>query len=554
MSPKQLVIACTLAFGLPAWASSPTPNEDLLGQTVFQVILGEIALREGAVELGLDAWTDLAQRSMDPKAFARAVEIAGHSGDHARALHLVRLWLSVEPQSKQAQQAQLALLIQARETEQLAPHLRRLLDASDKEMPQHVLLLNRMLARIPDKAAVLTVLEQVLADHQQLPEARFALAQAALSTGDNARATQELQAALALRPDWEQAAIAHASLQARQNAGLAIEEMQRFIARKPDSRDARQAMAQLLVAEKRYEEAREQYKTLLQTTPDEPAILYPAAILALQSGDRKNGRLQLEKLLQTNFPDKSTIHFFLGQLAQEDDQNDVALQHFQQVTAGERFVAARARSASLLLKQGKARNAIELLQNTQGLTPSERSQLVQAEAQLLRDAGKPQEAYQALLTALQEQPDNPELLYDAALSAERIQQYETMERHLRTLLSKHPEHPHALNALGYSLAERNIRLDEAEQLLQQAIKLAPEDPYIMDSVGWLQYRQGKLEQALETLQKAYQLKADTEIAAHLGEVLWQLQRHDEARKIWQEASKKDPDNAALKATQLKFLP
>ena len=554
MSPKQLVLACTLAFGLPAWASSPTPKEDLLGQTVFQVILGEIALREGAVELSLDAWTDLAQRSMDPKAFARAVEIAGHSGDHARALHLVRLWLSVEPQSRQAQQTQLALLIQARQTEQLAPHLRRLLEASDKELPQHVMLLNRMLARIPDKAAILTLLEQVLADHQQLPEAHFVLAQAALAAGDNDRATQELQSALQLRPDWEQAAIAHASLQARQNAGQAIEAMQQFITRKPDSRDARQALAQFLVTEKRYPEAREQYTILLQASPDEPAILYPAAVLALQTGDRENGRLQLEKLLRTNFPDKSTLHFFLGQIALEDKDTETALTHFQQVTAGERFIAARARAASLLGEQGKTDSAIELLRNTRGVTPAEQSQLAQAEAQLLRDTGQPHEAYQALERALKSQPDNPELLYDAALSAERIQQYDTMERHLRTLLDKHPAHPHALNALGYSLAERNIRLDEAEQLLQKAITLAPEDPFILDSVGWLQYRQGKLEQALKTLQQAYQLKADAEIAAHLGEVLWKMQRHDEARKIWQEASEKSPDNAALKATRQKFQP
>ena len=554
MSPKQLVLACSLAFALPAWANDTPPSEELLGQAVFQVLLGEIALREGAVDLSLDAWTDLAQRSMDPKVLARAVEIAGHTGNHARALHLVRLWLSVEPQSRAAQQAQLALLIQSGEVSQLAPHLRRLLDSSDKDKAQHMLLLNRMLARIPDKAAVLTLLEDVLAAHQQQPEARFALAQGALSTGDNARALRELQAALALRPDWEQAAIAHASLLARENAGQAIREMQEFITRKPDSRDARQALAQLMVTEKRYEEAQAQYQKLLLDAPDEPGILYPAAVLALQSGDRETGRRQLEKLLQTSFPDKSTLHFLLGQIAQEDNQDELALTHYQKVTAGERFVAARARAASLLLKQGQSNAALELLHNTRGLTTAERTQLVQAEAQLLRDAGKDQQAYETLNQALQQQPDNPELLYDAALSAERIQAYEAMERHLRALLNKHPDHAHALNALGYSLVERNIRLDEAETLLNKAIALAPQDAYIMDSVGWLQYRQGKLEAALQTLRQAYRLKADSEIAAHLGEVLWQLGKQDEARKVWQEASQRDPHNRALRATLEKFLP
>lgn len=173
---------------------------------------------------------------------------------------------------------------------------------------------------------------------------------------------------------------------------------------------------------------------------------------------------------------------------------------------------------------------------------------------MLREEGKEAAALDALLVGLKQLPDDVDLLYDAALTAERLGRYADMERHLRHLLSLQPEHAHALNALGYSLADRNLRLDEADDLLLRASRLAPEDPFIMDSLGWLQYRQGKLNEALQTLRRAFQLKGDPEIAAHLGEVLWQLGQQDEARAVWQNALKRSPGNATLQATVRKFQP
>ncbi|WP_028994826.1 tetratricopeptide repeat protein [Azonexus hydrophilus] len=554
MSPKQLVVALTLALGLPAWAATPSAEEDLLGRTVFQVLLGELALREGAVDLSVQAWADLAERTRDPKVLSRAVEIAGFAGDNVRALQLVRLWLEVEPESSTARQSLVALLIQTRQLDQLRPHLANLLEADKENLANNLLHLNRMLARITDKAGVLDLLDSVLAGYRELPEAHFALAQAALAANDTTRALAETEQALRLRPDWEAAAIAHAKLLGRSNASTGIDDLARFVKRYPNARDARLALGQMLVAEKRLDEARQQYQRLLKDYPDEPSVLYPAAILALQAGDRDSGRQQLTHLLETDYPDKSGIHYLLGQIAQEAGQPDQAIGHFRQVTAGERYIAARSRVAILLLSQGKRDEAIALLRQTRGATPGERTQLALAEAQLLRESGDEAGAYAALEKALLGAPNDPELLYDAALTAERLGRHDAMETRLRHLLKLHPEHPHALNALGYSYADRNIRLDEAAVLLTQAIALAPEDAFIMDSVGWLQYRQGKLAEALTTLQNAYQLKADPEIAAHLGEVLWQLDRRDEARKVWQDARSQHPGNAALNAVIQKFLP
>jgi Flp pilus assembly protein TadD len=198
--------------------------------------------------------------------------------------------------------------------------------------------------------------------------------------------------------------------------------------------------------------------------------------------------------------------------------------------------------------------ARELLRTTRATGLPERVQLLLAESQLLREAGKNDAAYQLLESALKKHPESTELLYEAALLAERRGKPEVLEKHLKRLLEIQPDHAHALNALGYSWAERNIRLLEAEQLIFRALQKTPDDPFIMDSQGWVFFRQGRLPEALTILRRAYALKRDGEIAAHLGEVLWVMGEKEEARRILQEALRAQPDSEALLSVIRKLLP
>ena len=182
------------------------------------------------------------------------------------------------------------------------------------------------------------------------------------------------------------------------------------------------------------------------------------------------------------------------------------------------------------------------------------ARLIVAESQLLRDAGRHQEAYAFLANSLEAQPDQDELLYEISLVAEKLGQLDVVERHLRRLIALKPDSPQGYNALGYTFADHNIRLDEAAALVDKALSLATDDSFILDSKGWVLFRQGKLDAALETLKKAYAKQPDAEIAAHIGEVLWQMGRKDEARSIWTEANKAHPGNEALNATIKRFLP
>ncbi|MBF1164615.1 tetratricopeptide repeat protein [Dechloromonas agitata] len=571
MQPKFLAAAITLALGLthggitlaageqpsrPAAkrAAAQPVGEDLLARTVFQALVGEFALQRGDAKLGSDAWADLAVRTRDPKVIARATEIAGFARQYDRALELSRLWLEVEPDSTRARQTQSSLLVMANRIDELAPQMAALLAQDKANVGNNLLHLNRMLGRITDKKAVQGLIDRLATPYDTLPEAHFAMAQAAAAAGDNLRALTETEKSLQLRPNWETAAIARAQLQARLSAKTAIDSLDDFVGHNPAANEARLTLARLLISEKRYEESRRHFDRLVKDHPDNPEVIYPVAMLALQQGDTTTGRSQLENLLKTDFPDKSTIHFFLGQLEQEQKQPDAALAHYRQVTGGEQFVPARSRAAQILMQQGKNAEARELLANTRAGTPAERIQLTLAESQLLREAGRHNEAYIVLDRALAAQPNDSELLYEAALTAERIGKPEILEMHLKHLLALKPDHAHALNALGYSLAERNQRLPEAHDLIARALSLAPEDPFIMDSMGWVLFRLGKLPEALQTLEKAFRIKADPEIAAHLGEVLWTLERKDEARRILQDAYKAHPENEALAATVKKLLP
>jgi tetratricopeptide (TPR) repeat protein len=533
-------------------ASKPAGVEDTLGRTVFQALVGDIALQRGEVEMGVSAWADLAQRTRDPKVIARATEVAAIARKFDLAIELNKLWLEVEPESVKAQQTQSSLMVLSNRLDDLAPQLATVLEQDKASLPANLMHLNRMLARHGDKKSVQRLVDRLATPYEQAPEAHFAMGQAATNASDFMRAQSEFEKALLLRPDWEPAALARAQIQARLSSQTAISSLSDFVERYPNANDARLALARLLISEKKYDEARVQFDRLIKNNPDNPEVIYPVAMLALQQGDAVTGRAQLEKLLNSDFPDKSTLHFFIGQIDEDQKKLEPALEHYRQVTAGDQYINARARAAQILLKLGRLEEAREMIRSTQASSNTERTQLTLAESQLLRESGKHADAYALLESALAKQPDNTELLYETALTSERLGKTDVLEKHLKRLLEIKPDHAHALNALGYSFAERNIRLNEAHQLITHALSLAPQDPFIMDSLGWVLFRQGKLNEALTTLETAYKIKADPEIAAHIGEVLWALNRKDEARTVLKDAAKKYPDNEVVSSAIKKF--
>jgi tetratricopeptide (TPR) repeat protein len=247
------------------------------------------------------------------------------------------------------------------------------------------------------------------------------------------------------------------------------------------------------------------------------------------------------------YRDPNSVRFTLGQIAEEQKQWQAAIDWYQSIQRGGQYFASRLRVASVMAKQGKLAEARAYLHNINA-GEEQRVQLLIGEAQLLREAKRDGEAFELLGKALQTQPNQPELLYDYALTAERLERFDVLEENLRKLIQIQPDHAHAHNALGYSFADRNVHLGEARKLIERALELSPEDAFIIDSLGWVLYRQGDLKGAEAQLRRAYLGRPDGEIGAHLGEVLWAMGRRDDAVRVWDEALKNHPDNETLQKT------
>jgi len=535
----------------PVTAEERLPKQELTGQILYQFLLAELAAQQGQFALSAGAYLDLARSTRDPRVVRRAAEIAFHARQYDSALEAARLWLAIEPESRQARQMQSTLLLATGRIDELAGSLARDLEAEGPRVGEALLRIARSFARYPDKAAIQRLFDQLTQPYLGVAEARLLRAQAAAGNRDADRARSEIDQALALRPAWELAALFKAELLPRGAAQL--EFLQSFLAANPQAQEVRLAYARTLVSEQRYEAARSEFRRLLAGNPDNPDMLYAVGILSLQVNDTAEAEQHLKRFVEIGRGDLDPARFYLGQIADQAGRPEDALRWYDQVAAGEHVLPAKVRGAQVLLRQNKLGEARERLAAARANAPGD-TRLVVAEAQLLRDAGRHAEAYDFLAKMLEAQPDQPEILYETALTAEKLGHVDVLERHLRRLMVLKPDSAQAYNALGYSLADRNLRLDEAAQLIDTALSLAPDDPFILDSKGWVLFRQGKAAEGLAALQKAYAQKPDAEIAAHIGEVLWALGRRDEAQSVWREASKAHPSNEALTATIKRFLP
>jgi Flp pilus assembly protein TadD len=465
------------------------------------------------------------------------------------ALEAAKTWQEIEPQSPAALQVIAALLVSVRRVDEAEPYLEKLLAAEGIDPERGFLQLNRLLAGNPDKAANLRVVRKLAARYPELAPAHLAIAQAAAAAADDKAAIAAARRAAELRPEWEAPAVMEAQVLQKRSTADAAKRLGQFVEKNPGSREGRLNYARALILDKRVPEARKQFETLLAANPGNTDLIYTIGLLAFQLKDYPVAEDNMKRLVgNPNYRDPDKARFLLGQIAEEQKQWPRAIEWYEQIQEGEHAMPARLRTANAIAKQGKVDAAREYLHKVSADNPDQQVQVTVAEAQVLRDANRHKEAFELLGQALKEEPDQPELLYDFALTAEKLEKYDLLEQNLRKLIEVRPDYAHAYNALGYSFAERNTRLREARELIEQALKLAPEDYFIVDSLGWVQYREGDLKGAAQTLRRAYDGRPDAEIGAHLGEVLWVMGDRGEANRIWQESLKSAPDNETLQKT------
>lgn len=533
----------------------PLPKVKLSKDLLYDILRAEIAFQRGQWQIAYVILLRDAQQTRDPRLSKRAAEIALAAQRPNETLAAVRLWTELAPHSDEALQNYIGLIMLGDNISELAPLLmQRLAAAEPQTRGPMILQIQRLLSRARDQAAAFTILQDIVAPYPTLLESHLALAQGAYANRDASRARQEAQLALQRQADSELAILTLA--QVTPNPNDAIQLIADFLQQYPDTREVRIAYARALVEQKHYEQARAQFQILLQQAPDDLTSLFALGILDVQTNRLAQADIKLQHYLEVlaahpeDKRDPTAALLLLSQIAEEGDDIPAALKWLEQVKPGAAYVSAQIRRSQLLAKRGDINGARQILQQTQADANKnrEQQQLIQAEAQILRDAERYQEAADVLTAGLKLLPDSTDLLYDYAMTCDKLGHYQAMETALRKIIATAPNSQHAYNALGYSLADRNIRLPEALKLIQKAISLAPQDPFIADSLGWAEFRLGNLLEAERQLRRAYGLRPDPEIAVHLGEILWARGNQDEAKQLWREAQSKAPQNEVLNST------
>ena len=530
------------------------PKVELTEELLYQFMLSEIASQRGETDVAVKASASLANKTRDPRVAMRAAQLAIESGQIGKSIDAIKLWREIEPKSTIATRMLSSVLVRAGRLDEARVELANVLKADAENAGSIFIHLYQVLSGSIDKDAALKLMVDLAQPYPRVPEARWATAQLAQSAGDEKLALREVKLAGELRPDWAMAISLEATLLQKDAPQSGLDRLSNFLVKHPDAREIRVQYARALLDEKQFKLARDEFQLLANGHPESPEMAFAIALISLQMEDFNGAEAQLKQSLAQGKKDQDTVHYYLGQLEEAKKNETEAMANYRLVKVGEYQFSAQVRIAYLLSKQGESAAAIQHLHTINVNTDEQRVQLILVESKLLLSEKKLDDAYNVLQQGLENLPNHPDLLYEAAMIAERTSKPEVTEKLLRKLIQIKPNDAHAYNALGFSLLERNERVPEAMGLVEKALQLAPDDAAIIDSVGWGYYRSGKLNESITYLKRAFARNPDPEIAAHLGEVLWVRGDKENAKKIWQDSLKENSDSVQLQTVIKKFIP
>ncbi|WP_034691171.1 lipopolysaccharide assembly protein LapB [Acidovorax sp. MR-S7] len=578
---RAVALACAIAAGMaPALAQTPpqatipappaemeVPDDNssdaaaaLNAELFYELLLSEMTTSQGDPGTGYALMLDAARRSGDTRLYRRATEIALESRSAEYALIAARAWQQAQPQSRDANRYMLRILVLLNRVADTAGPLRQeLTQAPTRDKISSLHSLPQLYARVSDKALAARVVEQAVADdltHPAVgPVAWTTVGRLRLAASDKPGALQAVQRAQALDATDDGAAML--ALQLLEDGVTEAEPLLTGYLAGTPLPEVRMAYARLLLESQRLSEAQTQVEAVTRERPDAPEAWLVQASLHLQAQQLDAAQTSLQRFMQLldTLPASeqrqralTQAYLMQAQIAEKRGDFPQAESWLARIDNASDLLGAQSRRASLLARQGKLDEALALIRTIPAKDQDDERLKLQAEAQLLRDAGQYQKAYEAQSRAAALAPQDNDLAYDRAMLAEKAGRTDEMESLLREIIARKPDYHHALNALGFSMADRGVRLQEAKALINKALEYAPEDPFITDSLGWVEFRLGNTQEALRLLETAFQKQPNAEVAAHLGEVLWTLGERERALAVWREGLRLDKDDTALQST------
>ena len=544
------------------------PEVTLTSTILFRILASEISAQRGTYLPAGKTMLELSRELGDYRLARRALEFYLAGGNLPGALDASRVWLRLMPDDAEASSTEMALAAASGQTSGLAAALRKQIDtATDKSaaIGQAFAVLSRM----PDKQAALRILSTAIGDSnaRHLAAGHMALADMARAAGDHVRALTESRLALTAAPRSEDAAIRVFEYGLNVDSERALREATEFTALQPNARRLRVIVASHLADRGQFEAAMAELRSMAKRSPEDFDLLFMQAQVSYRAKQLEQARgfldqyvaVQSQRLKASAAPGATDAPAALAEayqlfskIAEEQGQLDEAVSLLAKIEDPSMRHISRIRQALIRAKQKRVDEALALIDSANAQTDEELIMGVSAGAQILRDANRLPEAIKRMQALDQRMPDTVNVKYELAMLHERADQMRETERLLRQVMALDPGHAHAHNALGYSLADRNRRLPEALALITRALEISPQDPFILDSMGWVKFRMGQYKEAVEYLQRAYEKRPEAEIAAHLGEALWKMGQQSEARKVWQEGMAKEPSNATLIETLKRF--
>ncbi len=530
-------------------------QQDPVADAAYALVVAEIALNQGDTALAVQHYLEVARSQDNPEIAERAVRVAVYGQNLEAAIEAARRWIELDPTRVEARQVIAAIYVRQDKIQEAFTYLDGLIRTSVLDDAELFPPLLGILAREKNANTVLAVSQRIAFEYPERAYAQYLHGMLAAQNGRSEEALRFLNRSLAIiEIDGVHSARAKVLLRLGR-PGEAVVSLRKAVESNPDDKNLRLTYARLLVDVKQYEAARVEFEKLHQASPDDAELLYTLGLLSLESqrlDDAEKYMMMLVRLKQR----EGEAQYYLGRINENRKLYEDAIEWYEKVFVGEYKFDARLRVADMLGLLGRTDEALGHLDGMLKGSQSDGSlvRIYISKGELLRSARRYPQAMEVFDTALGIVPGNSDLLYARALVAEKLGRIDILEADIGAILKTEPDNAHALNALGFTLADQTDRYEEAYTYLKRAIEIMPDDAAIIDSWGWVHYRLGDYDKAISLLRKALSQFDDAEISAHLGEVLWVSGNQQEAKQIWQRALKKSPDDPALENVMQRFIP